>query len=52
MEPPFQVVVPIEKPLVQDAKGTFVVPEGTPVAVREPAKRRSTSRRRELRSRS
>jgi magnesium transporter len=41
MVAPIQVVVPSDKPLAENAKGGFVVPEGTPIAVREPAKRQT-----------
>jgi magnesium transporter len=41
MEAPVQVVVPTGRPLVKDAQGAYAVSEGTPIAVREPAKRRT-----------
>jgi len=39
MEGPIQVVVPHDRPLQRDGRGGYVVPEGTPIAVREPVKR-------------
>jgi magnesium transporter len=41
MESPIQVVVPADRPLATDGQGAYVVPEGTPVAAREPVKRRT-----------
>ena len=41
MEAPIQVVVPVGEPLTTDADGAFQVPEGTPIAIREPAKRKT-----------
>jgi magnesium transporter len=41
MEAPIQVVVPADQPLAPDAKGYYQVAEGTPIAAREPVKRRT-----------
>lgn len=41
LESPMQVAVPTGQELARDADGRYVIPEGTPVAVREPVKRRT-----------
>jgi magnesium transporter len=41
MEAPIQVVVPADRPLATDGRGTYQVPEGTPLAASEPVKRRT-----------
>jgi magnesium transporter len=41
MESPIQVVVPTGEPLTRDSRGAFQVAEGTPIAAREPVKRRT-----------
>jgi magnesium transporter len=38
-ESPIQVVMPADQKLVPDANGMYRVPEGTPIAAREPVKR-------------
>jgi len=41
MEAPIQVVVPAAQPLATNGKGAYQVPEGTPIAAREPVKRKT-----------
>jgi len=41
MEAPIQVVVPSSQPLTKDDRGAYQVPAGTPIAVREPIKRKT-----------
>jgi magnesium transporter len=41
MEAPIQVVLPSSQEFKPDASGAYQVPEGTPIAIREPVKRRT-----------
>jgi magnesium transporter len=41
MESPIEVVLPSDRPFGPDARGDYEVAEGTPIAAREPAKRKT-----------